>query len=87
MEKVFDRLANELLEVNGSLTYLQARTWVEMFWEDFQATYAKAGRSFQGNETGEKIVSMWIKQHGPHLNEKLLESPKYQKKLKTRRYH
>jgi hypothetical protein len=77
MEDTFKRLADLLLEKNDSLSYAQARTWVELLWEDFESTYAKAGRTYRGPEVTEQIVRRWIEQYGPKLHEMKTENPKY----------
>ncbi|WP_209124074.1 YfhJ family protein [Alkalihalobacillus sp. BA299] len=46
MNERFERLAQELR--NNQLFYGQARKWVESLWEDFEATRAKAGRTYKG---------------------------------------
>ncbi len=48
MDEYFERLTSYLLEKNASLAYAQARTWVELLWEDFETTYARAGYSYKG---------------------------------------
>lgn len=60
MNEYFERLTNYLLEKNDSLAYAQARTWVELLWEDFETTYARAGYSYKGKEMTEKVVRQWI---------------------------
>lgn len=54
MEQYFERLTDRLLEVNPSLTYEKARTWVELLWEDFESSYAKAGYQYKGKDMTEK---------------------------------
>ena len=68
MESIFERLAERLEERNQELSKEQARTWVESLWEDFEATYAKAGRKYRGPETTEAVVVKWIEQYGPYLH-------------------
>ena len=41
MNDYHERLTKILLEKNEHITYEQALTWVELLWEDFEATYAK----------------------------------------------
>ncbi len=77
MDDYFEKLTNRLLEQNDQLSYSEARTWVELLWEDFEATYAKAGRSYKGKEMTERILNQWIDNHGYRLHEVLLEKPKY----------
>lgn len=61
-------LAEELQEVNETLTPLEALTWVEVLWEDFEATLAKAGEKYQGEAVAVRFVRQQIKQHGPMLH-------------------
>lgn len=77
MNEYFERLTNELLKKNKSLAYAQARTWVELLWEDFETTYARAGHSYKGKELTEKVVRQWIEQYGETLHEFRTDHPKY----------
>ena len=61
-------LAEELQEVNETLTPLEALTWVEVLWEDFEATLAKAGKKYQGEAVAVRFVRQQIKQHGSMLH-------------------
>lgn len=77
MNEYFDHLTNRLLEKNNSLSWDQARTWVELLWEDFETTYAKAGYSYKGKEMTERIVLQWIENYGEKLHEFVTNNPKY----------
>ncbi|MED1562571.1 hypothetical protein AJ85_05975 [Alkalihalobacillus alcalophilus ATCC 27647 = CGMCC 1.3604] len=77
MEEIFQRLTDKLLDVNQELTVNQARTWVEGLWEDFEATSAKAGRTYKGQEMTEQIVLKWISQYGPHLHKYAPKNEKF----------
>ncbi|ENH95758.1 hypothetical protein J416_14382 [Gracilibacillus halophilus YIM-C55.5] len=81
MREAIERLTQELYEKNQSLTLEEARSWVELLWEDFEATRAKAGRSYQGEEVTEKIVRHWVHQYGGKLQEFMKNNPKYQDKI------
>jgi hypothetical protein len=72
-----ERLTRLLLDKNDFLSSAQARIWVELLWEDFEATHAKAGRPYQGIETTERVVKQWIQQYGGNLHEFVAENPKY----------
>ena len=48
MTDYHERLTRLLLDKNDYLSSAQAKIWVELLWEDFEATYAKAGRPYQG---------------------------------------
>jgi hypothetical protein len=80
---IHERLTNELLRVNETLPYSQAKTWVELLWEDFETTRAKAGHQFKGAEMTEKIVRNWIINYGPRLHEFVTENPKYKDLLNS----
>jgi hypothetical protein len=77
MNDYHESLTNLLLEKNNQLAYNQARTWVELLWEDFETTYAKAGRKYQGSEMTEKVVRQWIENYGDKLHEFVATNPKY----------
>ncbi|MCG1023169.1 YfhJ family protein [Sutcliffiella horikoshii] len=77
MEQYFERLADRLLEKNPALTYDKARTWVELLWEDFESSYAKAGYEYKGKEMTERMVSQIIDRHGDSLHEFFSNNPKY----------
>lgn len=72
-----ERLTRLLLDKNDYLSSAQARIWVELLWDDFETTYAKAGRPYQGIEMTEKVVKQWIQQYGGNLHEFVAENPKY----------
>lgn len=77
LETYFERLTNELLDKNNSLSYAQARTWVELFWEDFESTQAKAGRKYLGKNVTEAVVRQLINNYGDKLHEFIANNPKY----------
>jgi hypothetical protein len=83
MNEYFERLTNLLLEKNQNLSYTKARTWVELLWEDFETTYAKAGRTYRGKELTERVVRQWIENYGPRLHEFVARNPKYKHLLST----
>ncbi|WP_144553032.1 YfhJ family protein [Bacillus sp. X1(2014)] len=82
MNNYHDELANLLLSKNNQLSYNQARTWVELLWEDFETTYAKAGREYKGSDMTERIVKQWIENYGERLHEFVATNPKYKDFLK-----
>ncbi|UOQ48827.1 YfhJ family protein [Gracilibacillus caseinilyticus] len=81
MQEGIKRLAAELNDVNPSLTILEARSWVELLWEDFESTRAKAGREYEGVEVTQKIVRHWIQQYGDRLDDFMTRYPKYQEMI------
>ncbi len=77
MQERFERLAERLADKNKQLSRDEARTWVELLWEGFDTTRAKAGEKYQGKDVTEQIVLRWIDQYGPRLHEFLANNPKY----------
>jgi hypothetical protein len=77
MNDYHEKLASLLLSKNDQLSYNQARTWVELLWEDFETTYAKAGREYKGSEMTERIVKQWIENYGDKLHQFAATNPKY----------
>lgn len=72
-----EKLTRLLLEKNNQLSYNQARTWVELMWDDFETTAAKAGRDYLGSEMTERIVKQWIENYGSRLHDFVAKNPKY----------
>jgi hypothetical protein len=77
MSDYHKRLTNYLLEKNDFLSYAQARIWVELLWDDFETTYARAGHEYLGSEATERVVKQWIKQYGESLHEFAGQYSKY----------
>jgi hypothetical protein len=77
MNEYHERLAKLLLAKNDQMSYNQALTWVELLWDDFETSYAKAGREYMGSETTERIVKQWIVSYGAELHEFVATNPKY----------
>ncbi|TQE91287.1 hypothetical protein FKZ59_05785 [Ureibacillus terrenus] len=74
---MIERLTEELLETNPFLSENKARTWIELLWSDFEATYAKAGHSYKGPEFTERIIRQWIESYGGKIHEFAVRNPKY----------
>ncbi|PBB04941.1 MULTISPECIES: YfhJ family protein [Salimicrobium] len=74
-----EELIKELQRKNGSLSEEDARKWIELLWEDFEATRAKAGRKYRGSEMTEQIVRQWVTHYGAHLDEFIATNPKFNK--------
>jgi hypothetical protein len=72
-----EKLTNYLLEKNDFLSYAEARIWVELLWDDFETTYAKAGHKYLGSETTKQVVKQWIGQYGKSLHEFSGQHSKY----------
>ncbi|REJ08592.1 YfhJ family protein [Halobacillus trueperi] len=86
MNEIYQRLAEKLYEKNPELTIDEARTWVELLWEDFESTRAKAGHDYQGKQVTEQIVVQWIHHYGPKLHEFVATNPKYKNMLEKKGY-
>lgn len=78
MDKRYEKLTQLLLSQNAKLDYDKARTWIELLWEDFETTRAKAGEKYEGQDMTESIVTRWIMNYGPRLHEFNLQD-KYDK--------
>ena len=78
MNDYHERLAKLLLEKNEQISPNQALTWVELMWDDFETTAAKAGRDYLGSEMTERIVRQWIENYGDKLHDFVAKNPKYQ---------
>ncbi|MFC4388839.1 YfhJ family protein [Gracilibacillus marinus] len=81
MHEAIEMLAEELKARNPQLSTIEARSWVELLWEDFESTRAKAGRKYEGVEMTKRIVQYWIKQYGSNLEEFAERHPKYSKMI------
>ncbi|MEH7114091.1 YfhJ family protein [Neobacillus niacini] len=77
MNDYHQRLSKLLLEKNEQLSPNQALTWVELMWEDFETSSAKAGRDYLGSEMTERIVRQWIENYGDRLHDFVTKNPKY----------
>ncbi|MFC4319881.1 YfhJ family protein [Litchfieldia salsa] len=66
-----------LMEKNPQLSYEKARVWVELLWDDFETTYAKAGHEYKGEELTEKVVRQMIENYGSRLHDFVAKNPKY----------
>lgn len=81
-----EKLVKFLLDKNDYLSYSEARIWVELLWDDFETTSARAGREYLGSEMTEKIVKKWIEQYGKSLHEFISQNPKYTEYLNNGKY-
>jgi hypothetical protein len=79
MNDYHEKLTKMLLEKNDQLSYHQARTWVELLWEDFETSSARAGQEYLGSEMTERIVKQWIDNYGDKLHEFSATNPKFEK--------
>jgi len=77
MNEEQNELVTLLLEQNSTLSRENAQTLIELLWEDFEATYAKAGHDYQGKEVTERVVRQWVVNYGERLHEVAAMNPKY----------
>jgi hypothetical protein len=77
MDSFHEDLTKELLQTNEKLSYARARTWVELLWEDFETTYAKARGEYLGKDMTSRLVKQWIDSYGDRLHEFAARNPKY----------
>lgn len=77
MNDYIENLTEKLLKKNEQITYEQALTWVELLWEDFETTYAKAGYKYAGEEMTLYVVRTWIDRYGERLHEFIAQNSKY----------
>ncbi|WP_066185822.1 MULTISPECIES: YfhJ family protein [Gracilibacillus] len=81
MQEEIQKLSEELKQKDTSLTLLEARSWVELLWEDFEASRAKAGREYEGADITAKFVRHFIDQYGSNLTDFATRYPKYQQMI------
>ncbi|MGG1401432.1 YfhJ family protein [Bacillus salipaludis] len=85
MNEYHQRLTEYLMAKNNQLTYDEAQTWIELLWDDFETTAAKAGRDYLGSEMTERIVKQWIENYGDRLHDFIATNPKYKDFLNKKR--
>lgn len=86
MNSIFQKLTALLLEKNDQLTCDDARTAVEILWEDFETTRAKAGHQYVNKSVTEKIVTQWITSYGPTFHEIINSNPKFKRLIKDQKF-
>ena len=88
MNEFIERLTNRLLDQNDHISYSEARTWVELLWEDFEVASSNDGdEEKQTEEKTEKMFNHWIDQYGPRLHRELLEKPKYREWFNKKQFY
>ncbi|MCH6267029.1 MULTISPECIES: YfhJ family protein [Neobacillus] len=78
MNDYHEKLTKLLLNKNDHLSYNEARTWVELLWDDFETTFARAGQEYMGSEMTERVVKQWIENYGDKLHDFTTTNPKYE---------
>ncbi|RFU68157.1 hypothetical protein D0469_12885 [Peribacillus saganii] len=84
MEEYRESLKEMLLKKNKNISNSLAQTWVDLLWEDFEATYAKAGHDYAGSEMTLRVVKQWIENYGDKLHEFIATNPKYKHLLEEK---
>ena len=87
MNEYIEMLTKKLLEKNNEISYEQALTCVELLWEDFEATYAKAGHKYAGSEMTFRVVNQWIDHYGAKMYEFISQNPKYKHLINNQDIH
>ncbi|WP_078549858.1 YfhJ family protein [Litchfieldia alkalitelluris] len=77
MDTIKEQLALLLVKKNQQLSYEKALSWVELLWDDFETTYAKAGHEYHGEKMTEKVVRQLIESYGSNLDHFIVKNPKY----------
>lgn len=85
--KQYEQLALVLREQNDVLTMDEALTWVEVLWEDFETTLARAGEKYPGEATVERYVRSQIAASGSHLHLYQTTNEKFMHLMRERGRH
>ncbi len=80
----YEQLAGLLRAANPQISEAKARTWVELLWEDFESTYAKAGYDYQGVDMAERFVKNIISMYGGKLHDFAAMNPRYAHLLESK---
>lgn len=77
MKQIQEQLIIELIAKNPNFNYNQARTWVELMWDDISTNYAKAAFTQLSDDRVAGIIRSWIEGHGERLHEFIAKNPLY----------
>ncbi|MFB1083319.1 YfhJ family protein [Jeotgalibacillus sp. JSM ZJ347] len=80
-------LIDKLRLKDPTLSEEKAGMLIDLLREDFEATYAKAGYEYQGEEMSKRIVEQWIDNYGDRINEVAAMNEKYAAILKNDDIH
>lgn len=83
----YKRLA-EILKINNDLlTDEEALTWVEVLWEDFETTLARAGEPYPGEAKSFQYVVQQIEAYGAQLHLFQTKNEKFKHLMSKRDLH
>ncbi|AJD90574.1 hypothetical protein JMA_12570 [Jeotgalibacillus malaysiensis] len=80
-------LIDKLRLKDPTLSEEKAGMLIDLLREDFEATYAKAGYEYQGEEMSKRIVEQWIDNYGDRISEVAAMNEKYAAILKNDDVH
>lgn len=80
-------LIDKLRLKDPTLSEEKAGMLIDLLREDFEATYAKAGYEYQGEEMSRRIVEQWIDNYGGRIKEVAAMNEKYAAILKNDDIH
>ncbi|TFD99636.1 YfhJ family protein [Jeotgalibacillus salarius] len=87
MSPIRQELIDKLRLKDSTLSEEKAGMLIDLLREDFEATYAKAGYEYQGEEMSKRIVEQWIEHYGDRINEVASMNEKYAAILKNDDIH
>ncbi|TCI50231.1 hypothetical protein EVJ30_13405 [Exiguobacterium sp. SH5S13] len=83
----YKRLAEILRDKNDLLNEDEALTWVEVLWEDFEATLARAGEPYPGEAKSFQYVVQQIDAYGAQLHLFQTKNEKFKHLISKRDLH
>lgn len=83
----YERLAVLLKDKNNVLSDLEALTWVEVLWEDFETTLARAGQPYPGEAKSFQYVVQQIDAYGDQLHLFRTKNEKFKHLMSLRDIH
>ncbi|TCI67166.1 hypothetical protein EVJ22_14555 [Exiguobacterium sp. SH0S7] len=83
----YKRLAEILRDKNDLLNEDEALTWVEVLWEDFETTLARAGEAYPGEAKSFQYVVQQIDAYGAQLHLFQTKNEKFKHLISKRDLH
>ncbi|EPE61952.1 hypothetical protein L479_01653 [Exiguobacterium sp. S17] len=83
----YKRLAEILRDKNDLLNEDEALTWVEVLWEDFETTLARAGEPYPGEAKSFQYVVQQIDAYGTQLHLFQTKNEKFKHLISKRDLH
>ncbi|OGX78490.1 hypothetical protein EVJ27_12020 [Exiguobacterium sp. SH3S2] len=83
----YKRLAEILRDKNDLLNEDEALTWVEVLWEDFETTLARAGEPYPGEAKSFQYVVQQIDAYGAQLHLFQTKNEKFKHLISKRDLH